>query len=99
MSGDVDETERATDGAPSEVTVAAKQPSPKEPLPKGRRDEVLGQKGRRALLAKLPPLGWQGGQILDAMKLESDDDLAKVLDLTADDFLDPLWERVHGRST
>ena len=62
-------------------------------------DAVLGAKGRRALLAKLPPLGWQGAQVLDAMKLESSDDLAKVLDLTADDFLDPLWERVHGRST
>jgi hypothetical protein len=81
-----DEREEA-DVKEAAVATAAPKPDP---------TEVLGAKGRRALLAKLPPLGWQGGQILDAMKLESDGDLANVLELTADDFLDPLWERVHG---
>jgi hypothetical protein len=87
------------DGAAEEAASGEKAAPAKSPASTGRRDDVLGAKGRRALLAKLPPLGWQGGQILDAMKLEGDDDLAKVLELTADDFLDPLWERVHGRST
>jgi hypothetical protein len=95
MSED-DETRDAPEraAAPAEAASGpAKEPSSE------KREEVLGAKGRRALLAKLPPLGWQGGQILDAMKLDSDGDLGKVLELTADDFLDPLWERVHGRST
>lgn len=61
-------------------------------------EAALGAKGRRALLAKLAPLEVPGGQVLDAMKLEPEGDLAKVLDLTADDFLDPLWERMQGRS-
>lgn len=59
---------------------------------------IFGAKGRRALLAKLPLMGVPGAQILDAMKLEADGDLAKILELTADDFLDPLWERMQGRS-
>lgn len=60
---------------------------------------IYGAKGRRALLVKLPPMGVPGAQILDAMKLEADGDLAKILDLTADDFLDPLWQRMQGRSS
>ncbi|MFO0682375.1 MAG: hypothetical protein U0234_10005 [Sandaracinus sp.] len=95
MTGHDEEKERAASGA----AAAPAEPKASPATPSVDPRAILGAKGRRALLAKLPPMGVPGAQILDAMKLEADGDLAKILELTADDFLDPLWERMQGRSS
>ncbi len=102
MSGEDEKTPEAapSETAPSESPAAAPRAAAGAAAsPAVDVGAILGAKGRRALLAKLPPMGVPGGQILDAMRLEPEGDLAKILDLTADDFLDPLWERMQGRSS
>lgn len=55
-----------------------------------------GPKLRRALLAKLPGLGYHGS-IADAVKVDSDAELRSLVELEVDALLDPLQRLVPRR--
>jgi len=77
-----DEAEGAPEQATSEAAPVEEAAAGKAPLERGA---VL----RRALLAKLPRLSYEGN-IADAVRMDADTELRSLVDLEVDALLEPL---------